>query len=106
MEFESCYVVDSCKSILRLRMALLYLKSNFGKSLGEKLVLTAVIWQSFFFCEHALFLKVWAFDLSMNHLKMDKLQNVHSLIYNPEAITLAKIKSMKSWTYEIIAFLL
>ena len=42
----------------------------------------------------------------MNHLKMDKLQYVHALIYDPEAMTLAKSKSMKSWTYEIIAFLL
>ena len=37
MEFESCYVVDSCKSILKLRMALLDSNSDFGKSLGKKL---------------------------------------------------------------------
>ena len=37
MEFESCYVVDSFKSILKLRMALLDSNSDFGKSLGKKL---------------------------------------------------------------------
>ena len=51
MEFESCYVVDSCKSILKLRMALLDSNSDFGKSLGKKLRSSNSSYMAKFFLE-------------------------------------------------------
>ena len=54
-------------------MALLDWNSDLGKSLGKKLRSSNSSYMAKGFLEQALFLKVWAFDLSMNHLNMDKI---------------------------------
>ena len=54
-------------------MALLDSNSDFGKSLGKKLRSSNSSYMAKFFLEQALFLKVWAFDLSVNNLNMDRI---------------------------------